>query len=160
MSIDGRVEAALSVANGSAPWPDSRGALDREALDELAETRTVVRRVLAAALAGAPLASADVAAVNTWAAAVPEFPQIDRDGRVRVATRRLSPSAVARGAVARAVIELLGSHARARLATCRAPGCGRYHLRGRPDQVWCSPACGNRARVARHHARRRARARS
>ena len=36
------------------------------------------------------------------------------------------------------------------LGLCDAPSCGQFFLRGRTDQRWCGPACGNRARVARH----------
>ena len=36
------------------------------------------------------------------------------------------------------------------LGLCDAPSCGQFFLRARADQRWCGPACGNRARVARH----------
>lgn len=36
------------------------------------------------------------------------------------------------------------------LALCDAPSCGQFFLRERGNQRWCGPACGNRARVARH----------
>jgi predicted RNA-binding Zn ribbon-like protein len=42
-----------------------------------------------------------------------------------------------------------------RLSVCGAPSCGMLFLRDHSRQVWCSKACGNRARVARHAARRR-----
>ncbi|MFE9682238.1 CGNR zinc finger domain-containing protein [Streptomyces sp. NPDC006285] len=29
----------------------------------------------------------------------------------------------------------------------------RYFLQDHPRQEWCTPSCGNRARVARHHER-------
>ncbi|HEY8558609.1 MAG TPA: CGNR zinc finger domain-containing protein [Actinomycetes bacterium] len=38
-------------------------------------------------------------------------------------------------------------------------GCGRWFVASRPRQRWCSPTCGNRARVARFQERRRGRAR-
>lgn len=61
------------------------------------------------------------------------------------------------GAVlARAAIAFLASPDRARLRACHAPRCVRYFLKDHPRQEWCKPACGNRARVARHHERRRA----
>ena len=43
----------------------------------------------------------------------------------------------------------------AAVRTCQAPSCGFFFF-GRPDQEWCSIPCGNRARAARHYARRRA----
>lgn len=36
------------------------------------------------------------------------------------------------------------------LALCDAPSCGQLFIRARRNQRWCGPACGNRARVARH----------
>jgi predicted RNA-binding Zn ribbon-like protein len=36
------------------------------------------------------------------------------------------------------------------LGLCDAPSCGQFFLRTRANQRWCGPACGNRARVARH----------
>jgi predicted RNA-binding Zn ribbon-like protein len=38
------------------------------------------------------------------------------------------------------------------LALCDAPGCGQLFFERRTNQAWCGPACGNRARIARHHA--------
>src|SRR5919109_564196 len=57
-------------------------------------------------------------------------------------------------AVARSAIEL-ASRGEDRLSVCGAPSCGMLYLREHPRQVWCSKACGNRARVARHAARQR-----
>jgi hypothetical protein len=36
------------------------------------------------------------------------------------------------------------------LAFCDAPSCGQFFIRDRPNRQWCGPACGTRARVARH----------
>jgi predicted RNA-binding Zn ribbon-like protein len=36
------------------------------------------------------------------------------------------------------------------IALCDAPSCGQFFRRTRTNQRWCGPACGNRARVARH----------
>jgi predicted RNA-binding Zn ribbon-like protein len=41
------------------------------------------------------------------------------------------------------------------LGACEAPGCVLYFVRDRPRRQWCSAACGNRARVARHYRRHR-----
>jgi predicted RNA-binding Zn ribbon-like protein len=57
-----------------------------------------------------------------------------------------------RGAVGRSAVELAGSEA---VAECGAPSCGMLFLPANARQTWCSPACGNRARVARHLRRRR-----
>jgi predicted RNA-binding Zn ribbon-like protein len=52
-------------------------------------------------------------------------------------------------------IELAGAVLDAGLF-CDAPSCGQFFTRSRPNQRWCGPACGTRARVARHAAHRTA----
>lgn len=61
-------------------------------------------------------------------------------------------SAVA-GVCAAAVVDLVAREDLANLAVCHAPGCGQFFHRSRPNQRWCSPGCGNRARVDRHRHR-------
>ncbi|HBX82170.1 MAG: CGNR zinc finger domain-containing protein [Propionibacteriaceae bacterium] len=56
------------------------------------------------------------------------------------------------GSVARDLVRLASGGTQ--LRRCHAPGCGMVFERGRGTQQWCSGACGNRARVARHTARR------
>ena len=54
-----------------------------------------------------------------------------------------------------AVPLLAGDHPSGDLRGCRAPGCVLYFVQDHPRREWCSPACGNRARVARHYERTR-----
>jgi predicted RNA-binding Zn ribbon-like protein len=93
--------------------------------------------------------------VNAISAAVPLRASLTRDGRaveepVRGDSYALFEAAVARSAIA------LADRGEDRLSVCGAPSCGMLYLREHPRQVWCSQACGNRARVARHAARRAA----
>ena len=37
------------------------------------------------------------------------------------------------------------------LRACHAPGCVLYFVKTHPRREWCSVACGNRARAARHY---------
>ncbi|MFF4351162.1 CGNR zinc finger domain-containing protein [Streptomyces sp. NPDC001530] len=55
--------------------------------------------------------------------------------------------------LARAAMTFLASPDRHRLRACHAPRCVRYFIKEHPRQEWCTPSCGNRARVARHHER-------
>jgi predicted RNA-binding Zn ribbon-like protein len=41
------------------------------------------------------------------------------------------------------------------LRCCEAPGCNRLFLAGHHRRRWCSRACGDRARVARHYRKHR-----
>ena len=50
-------------------------------------------------------------------------------------------------------VELLAGPARDRLRPCLAPNCLLFFAKDHPRREWCSPACGNRARVARHYQR-------
>ncbi len=62
-------------------------------------------------------------------------------------------SRVVVGALARAGVSFFASPAREDLRACLAPGCVLYFVRQHPRREWCSAACGNRARVARHYER-------
>lgn len=74
------------------------------------------------------------------------------------------PRAVARTAHASSTLALARLAAQAvellarpsAVGACVAPGCVRYFVRDHPRRGWCSAACGNRARVARHYARHHA----
>jgi predicted RNA-binding Zn ribbon-like protein len=92
------------------------------------------------------------ARLNAALAAVPLVPQL-RDGDVVLTAPRGAPALdelLAR--VAASVLDVLRDPA---LSFCDAPSCGQFFLRHRGDQRWCGPACGTRARVARHAAHRR-----
>lgn len=52
--------------------------------------------------------------------------------------------------IADATIDLLTGPDTAAVALCDAPGCGQLYLRAGPNQQWCSPHCGTRARSQRY----------
>ena len=60
------------------------------------------------------------------------------------------------GDLAAATVDLLTGPDVGDLTFCDAPGCGHFYLRHRPNQQWCNPACGARARTDRHQARAQA----
>jgi predicted RNA-binding Zn ribbon-like protein len=57
--------------------------------------------------------------------------------------------------IAHQAVVLLTGPDRERLRPCLAPNCLLYFFKNHPRREWCSPACGNRARAARHYARHR-----
>jgi predicted RNA-binding Zn ribbon-like protein len=57
--------------------------------------------------------------------------------------------------IARQTIELSTSPDWERLRPCLAPGCAYFFIKDHVHRQWCSPLCGNRARVARHAERHR-----
>jgi predicted RNA-binding Zn ribbon-like protein len=95
-----------------------------------------------------------VTVVNDAAGAMPpRLLHLDRG--VVSADRRSSSAADALVAsfAADAVDLLAGDHDTGTLRACLAPGCVLYFVADHPRREWCSPACGNRARVARHYER-------
>ena len=110
--------------------------------------------------AGHPSSDA-LEAVNAAAALAPGHPQLTwpLGGDRRSWTERSGTIGDAvLSAVARSTIELLAGEDGARLRRCSAPGCPRFFVARDTRRVWCdSRTCGNRVRVARHAARRRAR---
>jgi len=105
-------------------------------------------------------ATADVAAaidqVNAIAAELPAPRLALRDGRLGLGLPG-GPSPVTTGLaqVAEQAVGLLAGEDAARLRACYAPGCVLYFVKTHPRRAWCSVACGNRVRAARHYQRTR-----
>lgn len=127
-------------------------------LADVGPLRDAVRELFEASVGGGPFPAAAVERLNEASARVPRALLLeiaDPAGPVEVEREGAGgPAARLLAATARSAIELLGGEDRDRLRRC--PACGRFFLAGRGDRRWCSAACGNRTRVARHYARRRA----
>jgi predicted RNA-binding Zn ribbon-like protein len=66
------------------------------------------------------------------------------------------PVTAALAELAGAAAERCAGPQRGDIRVCGAPGCVLYFLRDHPRRTWCSTACGNRVRAARHYERARA----
>ena len=66
-----------------------------------------------------------------------------------------SPVTTGLARVAEQAVGLLAGEDAARLRACYAPGCVLYFVKTHPRREWCSVACGNRVRAARHYQRAR-----
>lgn len=96
-----------------------------------------------------------VATLNASAARAPSWPVLVIDG-----DRSFSAHSEAGGtltetllsSLAAEIIAMFGSD-NLELRACLAPGCVLYFVKDHPRREWCSTACGNRARAARHYAR-------
>jgi predicted RNA-binding Zn ribbon-like protein len=157
--------AALSLANarlGSAGdlglWLAAESALasgERAEVSlrlvEFVSLRASIRELLDASIVGDPFPPAAVERINEASARVPRVVRLASDG---AADTPLSagPTALLLARIAWSAIELLGDPDR---SPRRCGACGSYFEATRSDRVWCSNACGNRTRVARHQARRR-----
>jgi len=125
-------------------------------LAEVRDLRRSVRELLHARARGKRPPEAARRRINAISAAAPIRTTLTPDGRVVEEPASGDPYALFEATVARSAIEL-ARREDDRLSVCPAPSCGMLYLRDHPRQVWCSKACGNRARVARHAARKRRR---
>ena len=144
-------DLAQWVAVETPHLPDAEAAIGR--LEDVRLLRDAVHALLHAGVQGLTPPREVVAAVNDASAASPVVVALE-EGKVVERTLAASPFDRFRGVVARSAIEVSRSEA---LSRCDAPSCGMLFLASRARQSWCSPSCGNRARVARH-ARRASRA--
>ncbi len=133
--------------------PDVDAAHGR--LPEVRELRDAVHALLHAAVHAERPPGDALDAVNEASRAARVAPVVDLDLAVRDEAVAADPFERFRAAVARSAIALV-SGSGGPLAACGAPSCGMLFVPESARQTWCSPACGNRARVARHAARRRA----
>ncbi|GAA4226203.1 putative RNA-binding Zn ribbon-like protein [Streptosporangium album] len=133
---------------------------------EVVELRQAVRALLAKAVVPGPVSSADadrlpgftasVDLVNAAALAAPLAPRLDWPAEgdpsaTSVPAGEAEESSRIRAALAASAIELLTGPHREQLRACPAPRCVLYFTKEHPRQEWCSVACGNRARAARHY---------
>ncbi|NJP43896.1 ABATE domain-containing protein [Actinacidiphila epipremni] len=162
----GVLAADLEPAGGAAGF-----TADAAALAAAVEVRTAVRALFARAVLPGPPSAADAGRLpsaaqaadrlNAAAARVPYAPRLDWPHDAAPTAGRTvagAPSAadLVAAALARHAIAFLTGPDRERLRACPAPRCVRYFVKEHARQEWCKPSCGNRARVARHHARHRA----
>ena len=150
---DGSIVDQLADEDDRVRWLRGTGGPDTVGPSGLTALRDHVRALLTAAVSRRALPPAAVAAVNQAGAAAPGFAQLEA-GEL-VIRYHASPVDAFLADIAASAIGLVGGPERDRLRRCQAPGCGRWFLASRPRQTWCSPSCGNRARLARFHQRRR-----
>ena len=124
----------------------------RDAVRRLAGHITQDSRLAAASTMSDVAAAVDQ--VNSAAAELPAPLLTLRDGRLELRVRQgASPVTTGLAQVAEQAAELLGGQDAARLRACYAPGCVLYFIKTHPRREWCSVACGNRVRAARHYQR-------
>ncbi|HEY1293266.1 MAG TPA: ABATE domain-containing protein [Chloroflexota bacterium] len=140
-----------NAAHLEAPPPRATPAL----LERFRALRIALAQLLGAALDGTTPPLAAVRLVNLLSLAAPRVPLLEVHGTVyqRSMADLADTDTAALATVARACIELLAGADRARLRRCGGPGCVLLFLKDPRRRAWCSDACGNRARVARHYLR-------
>ncbi|MGV9249735.1 CGNR zinc finger domain-containing protein [Streptomyces sp. NPDC003710] len=125
-----------------------------EHLRRFVELRAALRGLLAAHVGGQALAGEDLDRLNAAARMAVGWSELS-EGQ---AVRRWAHSdavLVALGEVAATAVDLLSGPQRELVRACPAQGCMLFFLQNHARRAWCTTGCGNRMRVARHHARQR-----
>ena len=173
----GGIHDALEDGGGAAAWlravagrigaeaATSLGQLDadavRPAAGTLRELRDALRRLAAEATRDPrPPATAPeltrpeaIATLNALATAWPELAWPAGGHPSRAYQARGTAARLAVELIARQGVELFAGTGRDRLRPCLAPNCLLFFVKDHARREWCSPGCGNRARVARHYQR-------
>ncbi|MEV6845826.1 ABATE domain-containing protein [Actinoplanes sp. NPDC051411] len=155
-AVADRIAAEAGVAPGSA------GEALRPAAGPLRELRDALRRLAAEATADPrpPVTAPEltrpeaIATLNALAQTRPELVWPDGGQPARL-HRTTGPAGLAVALIAHQGVELFTGPARESLRPCLAPNCLLFFAKDHGRREWCSPACGNRARVARHYRRHR-----
>jgi predicted RNA-binding Zn ribbon-like protein len=128
-------------------------------LQEVRALRDTLRELFAAVVAGQRPDARAIATLNRLSRQAPTASQLHwslgGQPSVTVQPAGSDPGAVVLAQLAGAGIGLLGGPDRARLRACQGPGCVLFFVKQHPRREWCSAACGNRARAARHYYRHR-----
>jgi len=122
-------------------------------LPEFVALRSGLRETFHASIDGEPYPADAVERLNELSERVPRVLRFEPPTLVDV-PRPGSTTSLVLARIAWSAFELIGGEDRERLRSCSA--CGRFFVASRSDRRWCSSACGNRTRVARYQARRRA----
>jgi predicted RNA-binding Zn ribbon-like protein len=149
------LDAWVAAERGRIPGVDAAGGR----LADVRQLRDIVRAVLHARAGGKRPPEAARRRINAMSSAAPIRITLTAGGRAKQEPEARDAYSLFEASIARSAIELAGEGGD-RLLVCGAPSCGMLFLREHPRQVWCSKACGNRARVARHEARRRSQRRT
>jgi predicted RNA-binding Zn ribbon-like protein len=150
LESEDQLEAWIAAERGRIPGVEAASGR----LADVRDLRRGVRELLRARARGKRPPDEARRRINAISAAAPILTALARDGRVVEELGSRDPYARFEATVARSAIEL-ADRGEDSLRVCEAPSCGMLYLRDHPRQVWCSKACGNRARVARHAARQR-----
>lgn len=131
-------------------------AANRTQLALIRDLRDCVHRLATAAVGGVGLEPAVLDRLNRHVRVAPRWTELRWGERPYTETcSNAPPVTTAICEIAVAAVELFSSPQRAGIRPCHAPGCVLHFLKDHPRREWCSTACGNRVRAARHYERRR-----
>lgn len=128
-------------------YPNAQSAHGRR--EDVCDLRDVVRGLLRTHARGESLSESDVRTINALSARSPSFPVLSDEGQRVMVEVNDDEFELFAAEVARSLIAVISDDS-SRVGHCAAPRCGMFFIPENPRQRWCSPECGNRARVARH----------
>jgi predicted RNA-binding Zn ribbon-like protein len=135
------------------------GAVADEELAGMRRLRTAIRVAFMARAAGRRPPWGAMQTINEAAARVARTPRLRWTGSGPVEEIVWAAGAAATDAafaeIAANAIRMLVGDRGDRLRLCEAHGCNRMFIAEHRRRRWCSRTCGDRVRVARHHAKRR-----
>ena len=150
---DERALGAWLQAHGiAAPGTIRLGA---DGLARIRALRAAIRAVFTARAHRQPAPAEAVERINVAARLAPPVPQLlwtaSGPERLCAPPGDAAPTDAVLARLAADAIEALTGEAADQLRRCEAPGCNRLFLAEHHRRRWCSRACGDRARVARHY---------
>ncbi|MCG8915228.1 CGNR zinc finger domain-containing protein [Actinokineospora sp. PR83] len=141
--------AAKLSENGLLRLRDLRDALRRLAAERTDDPRSRAASAMTSLDTAIHTVNHNARAARTWQAL-----ELTDDGTVTERSHTSgSPDDLLLRTLATQAVALFGRWDDLDLRVCLAPGCVLYFLKDHPRREWCSTACGNRARAARHYAR-------
>jgi predicted RNA-binding Zn ribbon-like protein len=159
-------DGPLAAPDGAAGWlagrelgPVPAAGIGADGLAALADLRAAIRALFTAAADGAEPDPAAVRQVNAAAGLAPGAPVLEWSGGWRQRWAAADPGTLkhALALIARDAIDVVCGPNGDVLHRCEAHGCERLFFRTHGRRRWCSNACGDRVRVARHYRLRKAR---
>lgn len=130
--------------------------LDSETHGQLVTLRDASRKVLRHLVNGESPDPQDVEQINAAARRHPTILCINPHTLSGDLESTTASASALLGYLAATVIALITNPEEvARLGFCAAPNCGGLYRQSRPDQRWCHPDCGARARADRQYRRKK-----
>ncbi|NGO75655.1 hypothetical protein G6045_08170 [Streptomyces sp. YC504] len=147
----------LEGVNDRLPVPLSTSVLrsvDEADLERARELRESVRAIAACAVRGARPPQAALDMLNERAAEAPCWRELRWEKSPASSLQHDGPPVTAvLASIAQGAVDLFAGPGLDDLRACQGPGCVLFFVKDHPRREWCSAACGNRARAARHYAR-------
>jgi predicted RNA-binding Zn ribbon-like protein len=123
--------------------------------DDLVQARALraaIRDLASAVVRNEPPPAGAVEEINRQVRLAPRWHELawTDDPYSRTCTTA-SPRSSVLAELASSAVELFAGEQRSQLRACEAPGCILFFVKDHARREWCSAACGNRVRAARHY---------